>query len=174
MKKSLLIAVLGLYIIQAQAETIKTMVEFFSFTCVHCASVNAKLTRYIAEHNVKYLDINTNTNPEAIPTNIMYYIAVDAGVGSQFKAAYFLAISNGMAAYSPTTLTYVTKQVQNASMERLMRSNEEKEHIKQKMNYANQLLKTYHIQVIPTFLINQTTLLEGEDVINSLIGDNNA
>ena len=148
---------------------IKSLVEFFSFTCSHCANINTKLNQYVADHKIKYLDINIDNNPQAVDTNIMYYIAIDAGVGEQFKQTYFKAVSSGMEAYSPSTLLYVTTQVQNATMKRLMRSTVEQEHIKQKLNYTLDLINTYHIQATPTFLINQTTLLEGEDIINSLI-----
>lgn len=171
-KKLILVSLIGISL-QAKAETINTLVEFFSFTCVHCASVNRRLTSYVAKHNIKYLDIDTNMSDEAMPTNIMYYIAVDSGVGVQFKEAYFKAVSSGMVAFSPSILSYVTNQVKNDAMARLMQSDVEKTKIKQKLEYVKGLLSKYHIEVTPTFLINQTTLLEGEDVINSLIGDTN-
>ena len=148
---------------------IKSVVEFFSFTCSHCASIDPALNQYVVDHKIKYLDINIDNSPQAMNTNIMYYIAIDAGVGDQFKQTYFKAVSSGMEAYSPSTLLYVTKRVQNATMKQLMRSKAEQEHIKQKLNYTMDLINTYHVQVTPTFLINQTTLLEGEDVINSLV-----
>ena len=166
MKKLLILAILGSCV---NAEPIKTMVEFFSFRCVHCANVNSKLDTYIAKHQVKYLDINIDDQPD---TNIMYYIATDAGVGPQFKDAYFKAVAGGMTAYAAVTLDYVVNEVKTPAMEQLMHSNTEREHIKQKMAYVEKLLSQYHVQVTPTFLINQTTLLEGEDVISTLIGAN--
>lgn len=154
--------------INSYAENVNTLVEFFSFTCKHCANVNDKLEQYIAKNNIKYLDINVDWNQMALPTNIMYYIALDAGIGNKFKRVYFEAIANGMQAYTPDTLNYVVSQVKTPGMTKLINSKEEREHIRQKMNYANALLKKYKIKATPTFLINQTVLLEGEDVITSL------
>lgn len=151
---------------------IRTLVEFFSFTCSHCANVNDKLNRYIASNHIKYLDINIDNSPDAINTTIMYYIAIDAGIGVKFKSMYFKAVSTGMTAYSNDTLSYVVKQLNNSTMMQLLHSKSEQEKVKQKMNYAKELMSIYKIRTTPTFLINQTTLLEGEDVINSLIGDN--
>ena len=151
---------------------VRTLVEFFSFTCRHCANVNDKLNQYIASNHIKYLDINIDNSPDAINTTIMYYLAIDAGVGVKFKDMYFKAVSMGMPAYSNDTLVYVVKQLDNSTMAKLLHSKSEQERLKQKMNYAKDLMRTYKIRATPTFLINQTTLLEGEDVINS-IGDNN-
>lgn len=163
--------ILGLLIsaaINSYAEPIKTIVEFFSFTCKHCANVNEMLEQFIASHNAKYLDVNVDNNKKSLPTNIMYYIAIDAGIGSQFKTTYFNVLASGMPAYTQETLNYVVNQIKTPKLIQLISSSEEQEHVKQKLIYANSLLATYHIQVTPTFLINQTTLLEGEDVINSL------
>ena len=157
--------------INGNAEQVKTLVEFFSFTCKHCANVNSKLEQFIAKNNIKYLDINIDNNEQALPTNIMYYIALDAGVGTKFKSLYFEAMSRGMPAYTQTTLNYVVNQVKTAKMIQLMESKTEMEHVKQKLNYANSLIQKYRIQATPTFLINQTVLLEGEDVITSLSRD---
>lgn len=154
--------------INCYAENVQTLVEFFSFTCKHCANVNDKLEQYIAKNNVKYLDINVDRTDTTLPTNIMYYIALDAGVGTKFKRAYFQAIASGMPAYTTTTLNYVVNQVKTTTMIQLMESKAELEHVKQKLNYANSLMQKYRIQATPTFLINQTVLLEGEDVITSL------
>ena len=171
--KVLLTATLLGFTLISNAEPVKTIVEFFSFNCVHCANVNSKLINYVAKNKVKYLDINFDRDSNALATNIMYYIATDAGVGPQFKTSYFKAVNSGMPIYTPSTLQYVINQVKNSAMEQLMRSPEEKEHIKQKLAYVQSLINKYDIQVTPTFLINQTTLVEGEDVINNMIGVNN-
>ena len=148
---------------------IKTLVEFFSFNCSHCANVNDKLDEFISKNHIKYLDINIDSSADATKAMIMYYIAIDAGVGVEFKKMYFKAVSRGMAAYSDEVLDYVLKQLNNANMSRLMHSKTEQALIKQKLNYAQQLINTYHIRATPSFLINQSTLLEGEDVITSLM-----
>lgn len=166
--RKVILGALILIMMNSYAEPVKTIVEFYSFTCAHCANVNSKLERYLASHNVKYLDVNVDNSQMALPTNIMYYIAVDAGVGPQFKTAYFAAVASGMPAYIPTTLNYVVNQVKNSKLTQLMKSKDEQEHVKQKLAYATSLLTTYHIQATPTFLINQTILLEGEDIVNSL------
>ena len=163
--RKLLCGILALMVINSYAEAVKTLVEFYSFTCKHCANVNSKLEQYIASHNVKYLDVNVDNSEMALPTNILSYIAIDAGVGSQFKNAYFAAVASGMPAYTPTTLNYVVSQIVNPKLTKLMDSRDEQEHVKQKLIYANSLLTTYHVQATPTFLINQAILLEGEDVI---------
>lgn len=169
----LLIAILSGISLATNAEPVKTIVEFFSFNCVHCANVNSKLVKYIAKNKVKYLDINVDKDQNALATDIMYYIATDAGVGPAFKKAYFRAINSGMAIYSPSSLQYVVNEVKTPAMEQLMKSPEEKEHIKQKLAYVQSLTSKYNIQVTPTFLINQTTFVEGEDVINNMVGVNN-
>lgn len=171
--KKLLIIFLASTALVTNAEPVKTIVEFFSFNCVHCANVNSKLINYVAKNKVKYLDINVDKDLNALATNIMYYLATDAGVGPQFKTSYFKAVNSGMPIYTSSTLQYVTNEVKNSAIEQLMRSPEEKEHIKQKLAYVQSLINKYDIQVTPTFLINQTTLVEGEDVINNMIGVNN-
>ena len=152
----------------SNSEPITSLVEFFSFRCSHCANVNQKVSAYVNSHNVEFTDINVDNNELALPTTIMYYIAIDAGVGPQFKTAYFAAVRSGMPAYGKDTLSYVYKQIATPKVASLLKSPAEKESIKQKLNYANRLLEQYHIQATPTFLINQSILLEGEDVINSL------
>jgi protein-disulfide isomerase len=152
----------------ANAEPITSMVEFFSFRCSHCANINQKVAMYVKNHDVQFTDINVDNNELALPTTIMYYIAQDAEVGAQFKTAYFEAVKSGMPAYGKDTLAYVYKQTTTLKFATLLKSSAEKESIKQKLGYVNQLLGQYHIQATPTFLINQSILLEGEDVINSL------
>ena len=165
MVKKLLFGMLGLIAVNSYAEPVKTLVEFYSFTCKHCANVNARLEQYIASHKIRYMDVNVDNSDAALPSNIMYYIAIDAGVGTQFKASYFTAVASGMPAYTPGTLNYVINQVKTPRLTQLIDSSTEQEHVKQKLIYANSLLATYHVQATPTFLINQTTLLEGEDVV---------
>lgn len=171
-KSALAILISGLTL-PAIAEPVRTIVEFFSFNCVHCSNVNPKLVSYIARNNVKYMDINVDKDPNALTTDIMYYIATDAGVGPAFKSTYFKAINNGMPIYTSATLQYVTSEVRTPAMEQLMKSLTEKEHIKQKLAYTQSLINKYDIQVTPTFLINQTTLVEGEDVIDNMLGGSN-
>ncbi len=150
------------------AEPIKTLVEFFSFKCRHCFDINAKLEKFVIKNNIKYLDINIDNDDMATPTNIMYYIAIDAGIGTQFKKKYFEAVAHGMGEYSSTTLNYVVNQIKTPKMMQLLNSKSEQEHVKQKLTYANNLILANHVQVTPSFLINQNILLEGADVINSL------
>ncbi len=167
--KVILLSAFSLCLINCNAEEIKTLVEFYSFTCSHCASVNKKLESYIASHNIKYLDVNIDTSDTAMQTSLIYYIAIDAGVGVKFKSAYFNAIASGMPAYSPETLRYVVNQIQTPQLVKLMQDRIEQQKVTQKLNYANSLIAKYKIQATPTFLINQSTLLEGEEVINQLI-----
>lgn len=165
---TLKLLILGLVVMNSYAEPIKTLVEFFSFKCQHCSDINASLEKFVAKNNIKYLDVNVDNDDRATPTNIMYYIAIDAGIGSQFKSKYFEAVTHGMEEYSSTTLNYVFNQVKTLKMIHLLKSKAEQEHVKQKLIYANNLLSANHVRVTPTFLINQTILLEGTDVINSL------
>jgi len=167
----LLPLILGIKV--AMANEIKTLVEFFSYNCSHCASIDARLNSYIAKNRIKYLAVNIDNSPSAMQANIMYYMAVDAGVGEQFKAAYFRAVSKGMPAYASSTLNYVVAQVQNDTMKNLIHSKSEQQHIKQKLLYAQSLLETHKVRAAPSFLINQTTLLEGADVITSLLRADN-
>lgn len=161
--------VLSLVVLSSQAESINNLVEFFSFRCSHCANVNDRLGVYIVNHpEVKFFDVNIDNSDTALPTTIMYYVATDAGVGQQFKTAYFAAISSGMPVYQQSTLNYVTNQVMTPELAKLLKSAAEREKIKVKVNYANSLLSSYQIQGTPTFLINQSILLEGEAIINSL------
>ncbi len=157
----------------AIAGEIKTLVEFFSYNCSHCAEIDTRLNNYIARNKIKYLAINIDNSPAAMPTNIMYYLAVDAGVGEQFKAAYFKAVSKAMPAYAGSTLGYVITQVQNATLKQLMSSKIEKQHLKQKLAYAQGLIETYKVRAVPSFLINQNVLLEGKDSLTGLIGKDN-
>ncbi len=156
-----------------QTNKIKTMVEFFSFTCSHCANVNSRLNQYVATHHIKFLDVNLDNSPEALNTTIMYYIAIDAGVGILFKNIYFKAIKSGLPAYSMITLDYVLEQLKSNKILQLIHSNEERQQIKLKIKYTQQLINKYNIKVTPTFLINQTTILEGEEILNSLDGVDN-
>ncbi len=166
--KALLLATFGLWLVNGNTEEVKTLVEFYSFTCSHCASVNKKLESYIASQKIKYLDVNIDSSDAAMQTSLMYYIAIDAGVGSKFKSAYFNAIASGMPAYTPDTLKYVVNQIQSPKLLALLNDKAEQQRVTQKLQYANSLIAKYHIQATPTFLINQSTLLEGEEVINQL------
>lgn len=165
MKKLIFIGIISISF-NCFAERITDIVEFFSFKCSHCAAVNEKLNQYVSNNHIRFLDVNIDAN--SINTMIMYYIAIDSGVGDRFKEIYFKAVSKGMAAYSDDTLAYVVGLVQNDNMKRLMRSKTERQKIKDKMNYVQSLFNKYKVQETPTFLINHTTLLAGEDVINQL------
>lgn len=167
MKKCLLILLFG-FNFYAQAEDIKSMVEFFSYRCSHCANVNSKLDDYVNKSKINFLAINVDNNDIAMPTNIMYNVAVDAGIGQQFKSAYFSAVATGMPAYAPATLSYVVNQIKTPLFEKLLKDPNEKQSIKQKLNYAAELLVKYPVQATPTFLINDNALVQGEDFVNYL------
>ena len=164
----LLVNLLSLIALKVYAEPIQSIVEFYSYTCSHCASVNSRLDNYVASHKVDFMAVNIDNGENALPTNIMYYVAVDAGIGMQFKSAYFAAVASGMPAYTPTTLDYVVNQVKTPTFSKLLKSPDEKARVKEKLNFALYLLRQNKIQATPTFLINQTSLLEGEDIIHSL------
>lgn len=161
----ILLFCIGFY---ASADEIKSMVEFFSYRCSHCANVNSKLDNYVNKSKINFLAINVDNNDIAMPTNIMYNVAVDAGIGQQFKSTYFSAVATGMPVYAPTTLSYVINQVKTPLFEKLLKDPNEKQLIKQKLNYANELLVKYPVQATPTFLINDTALVQGEDFVNYL------
>ncbi len=167
MKKYLWILLSGIAF-YAQAEDIKSMVEFFSYRCSHCANVDSKLDSYVNKTQINFVAINVDNNDIALPTNIMYNVAVDAGIGQQFKSTYFSAVATGMPAYSPATLSYVVSQVKTPLFEKLLKDPNEKQLIKQKLNYATQLLAKYPVQATPTFLINDNALVQGEDFVNYL------
>ena len=153
--------------VNSYAESIKSIVEFFSFKCSHCKTVSTRLEVFMRDNKIKYLDINVDNTEASLPTNIMYYVAIDSGIGFKFKNAYFNAVANGMPVYTPSTLNYVINQIKTPRFMQLINSKVEQEHIKQKLSYVNQLLSAYYIEVTPTFLINQNVLLEGEDFIYS-------
>ncbi len=120
----------------AVATRVKTIVEFFSFRCIHCANVNNKLNQYVIAHNVKYLDVNIDISPQALKTTIIYYVAVDAGVGVEFKDTYFKAVLSGMPVYAESTLAYVVNAIKNKTMGSLLKSQIEQQRIKQKLDYV--------------------------------------
>lgn len=167
MKKYVLTLLIGVTSF-VHAEEIRSMVEFFSYRCSHCANINSKLDNYVNKNNVKFIAVNTDNNDIAMPTNIMYNVAVDAGIGQQFKSVYFSAVSTGMPAYAPATLSYVFNQIKTPQFEKLLKDPKEKQSVKQKLNYAAQLLARYPVQATPTFLINDTALVQGEDFVNYL------
>lgn len=162
-----LIVVLGLFGV-VPAEQINSIVEFFSYKCSHCASVNSVLDQYVNSHKVNFFAVNVDNTEEAVNVNVAYYIAVDAGIGQQFKSTYFAAIANGMQPYSAQTLSSVVDRVKNKKFELLLKDNNEKTRVKDKFKLATQLMNTYSVQVTPSFLINGSTLLEGEDFVRSL------
>lgn len=165
MKKLLLLLAIASYV---GAEDIKNIVEFISYRCSHCANVNTKLDNYINKSHVQFLAVNVDNSDIAMPTNIMYNIAIDAGVGQQFKSTYFNVVSSGMSAYAPTTLDYVVNQIKTPLFEKLLKDPNEKQVVKQRLNYATELLAKYPVQATPTFLINDNTLVQGEDFVNYL------
>jgi len=150
------------------AEEIKSMVEFFSYRCSHCANVNVKLGNYVAQNQVNFIAVNVDNNDIALPTNIMYSIAVDAGVGENFRNTYFQAVATGYTAYAANTLNYVVNQVKTTKFEKLVKDPNEKTKVKQKLAIASQLLSKYQIQSTPTFLINDLSIITGEDFVNYL------
>lgn len=166
--KNYLLILLSVIAINSQAEDIKSIVEFFSYKCSHCANINLALDQYVNTHKVKFFAVNVDNTEEAMNTNIAYYIAEDAGVGQKFKSTYFLAVANGMPVYSTQTLSMVISKVKNKEFEALLKDPNEKTKVKAKYNMAIQLLSSYPIQATPSFLVNGTTLLEGEDFIRSL------
>lgn len=150
------------------AEPVSSMVEFFSFTCSHCANVNNKVHDYVTRNNIQFSDVSTNMAPNEIQTTMMFYLAEDAGIGWQFKEAYFSAIRSGMTAFSRATLDTVIQQIRTPKLIQLLNDQGERQKIKNKLLLASQLLNKYNIQGTPSFLINNSTLLEGEDIINQL------
>lgn len=166
--KKYLIILFSSIVFNSYAEDIKSIIEFFSYRCSHCANVNSKLDSYVNKSKINFLAINVDNNDIAMPTNIMYNVAVDAGIGQQFKSAYFSAVATGMPAYAPATLSYVVNQIKTPLFEKLLKDPNEKQSIKQKLNYAAELLAKYPVQATPTFLINDNALVQGEDFVNYL------
>jgi protein-disulfide isomerase len=150
------------------AEQVTNLIEFFSFTCSHCANVNQKVYSYVSKNNIQLTDISMDMSEEALSTTMMFYVAEDAGIGNKFKQAYFGAVSAGMPAYSNTTLNYVVGQIKTAKLTELLNSTSERQRVKDKLQYAAGLINKYQIQVTPTFVINNSTVLEGEEIINQL------
>lgn len=150
------------------SEPVSSMVEFFSFTCSHCANINNKVHEYITRNNIQFSDISINMSDQELPTTMMFYVADDAGLGWQFKQEYFAAIRNGMPAFNSSTLNYVVMQIKTPKLMSLLSDVSERQRIKNKLIMAAGLINKYHIQGTPSFLINNSTLLEGEDIINQL------
>jgi protein-disulfide isomerase len=171
--KKLLCLVLVILNYNLHAETVTSMIEFFSYQCSHCSNVNSLLSQYVSKNSINFIAINVDQSEQALPTNIMYLVAVDAGLGFQFQQEYFNAIRNGMIAYSDNTLRYVTNKIMTPKFAELLKDRNERNSIKTKLKQAHALLVKYPIQVTPTFLINGTTLLEGEDIVKTLYWSKN-
>ncbi len=151
-----------------KAEEIRTLVEFFSYGCSHCASVNVTLSNYVQNKNINFLAVNIDQSEQALPTNIMYLVAEDAGIGFQFQQEYFNAIRNGRIVNSKQTLDDVVSKISTPKFQQLLQDKHERAVIKQKLRLGRELLTKYSVQATPTFLLNGKTLLEGEDIIKSL------
>ena len=78
------------------AEQVTNLIEFFSFNCSHCANVSDKVHNYVNKNSLQFTDISMDISQEALPTTMMFCVAVDAGLGNKFKQAYFSAVSAGM------------------------------------------------------------------------------
>lgn len=150
------------------AEQVTNLIEFFSFNCSHCANVSDKVHNYVNKNSLQFTDISMDISQEALPTTMMFYVAVDAGLGNKFKQAYFSAVSAGMPVYTNSTLNYVVGQIRTTKLTELLNSSNERQRIKDKLQYASGLIGKYQIQVTPTFVINNSTVLEGEEIINQL------
>lgn len=166
--KKILFIVLTSFNIFANAEEVKSLVEFFSYSCSHCAGVNSTLASYVQSRNIKFMAVNVDQSEAALPTNIMYLIAEDAGLGFQFQQEYFNAVRNGMVINNKQTLDVVVSKISTTRFRELLQDQQERNSVKQKLRLSHELLTKYSVQATPTFLLNGTTLLEGEDIIKSL------
>jgi thiol-disulfide isomerase/thioredoxin len=150
------------------AEEVTSLVEFFSYGCSHCAGVNSTLANYVHNKNIKFIAINVDQSEAALPTNIMYMVAEDAGLGFKFQQEYFNAIRSGMVMNSKQILDYVVSRISTPKYQQLLQDKDERNLIKQKIKLSHELLSKFPVQVTPSFLLNGVTLLEGEDIIKSL------
>jgi thiol:disulfide interchange protein DsbA len=165
-----LLSIISVFFISfTNAEKLKQLVEFFSFTCSHCMSAEPLLQQVLIKTKAYYMPVVMVQTGDQVGTALVYYACIKSGIGWQFRGAYFKAISNGLPPYTPETLVYVLSQVSQNPNEimKIAKSSE----IQQKYALDQQLVQKYHITSTPTWIINNQYAVEGETALLAFLKD---
>ena len=149
------------------AQTITSIVEFFSFSCGHCLNAEPVLMEVLQKTNASYIPIIVPSDGDSVGTAMIYYASVKKGFGWQFRSAYWRALQNGAKPNSPDTAIAVLNQITNNPGEILAYA--KSQDVQTKIALDVQMIKKYKVNSTPTFIINDQYQLDGEDALNSFL-----
>lgn len=152
----------------SNAEQVINIVEFFSFGCSHCYQSENTVKQAINNTQAKYVPVVVIQSPEQIAVSSIYTACMLKGIGWQFRDAYFKAVFvDGYPDYSPTTAKHVLETI-GANVTEILSIAQSKV-VQDKMSFDIQLIQKYKVSSTPTFVINGTTVLEGDSALNGML-----
>ncbi len=165
--KTKLIVILFVGITSCYAANVQKVIEFFSFTCTHCMAVEPKLQNLLIKTNAKYAPVVVPFNEKEVPVAMVYYACIRKNLGWQFRNAYFQALQDGYPANDPRTVIQVLSQITNKPMDILSYS--QSQDVVDKLNDDKVLIKKFNVTSTPTFVINGSIKLEGDNALDGLL-----
>ena len=98
---------------------------------------------------------------------MVYYACIRKNLGWQFRNAYFQALQDGYPANDPRTVIQVLSQITNKPMDILSYS--QSQDVVDKLNDDKVLIKKFNVTSTPTFVINGSIKLEGDNALDGLL-----
>lgn len=148
------------------------LTEIFSFTCSHCYNAEEQLEQAASSNKVVFVPV-----PLYDPRNLnevaainAYFAAISLGKGMVFRRSYFNAIFvEGDALYSKAALIYTLNQcgLNNKTFFDLAGSRK----ISLNVTNAVNLAIKYNISSTPTFIVNGSSIYEGENGIQQIFNN---
>lgn len=145
-------------------EQLDSIIEFFSFTCMHCYVAEPHLLNVLKKTNAQFMPVFVPHNDNELPTALIYYAAIKAGIGWQFREGYFKAMKSGLPPYTVQTALTVLTSITNNPKQILDMST--KPEIINKINLDKKLIQQYNVSSTPTFIINNQYTLVGDSALS--------
>lgn len=166
-KLYLILLVNVLLISNVVAENVTSIIEFFSFGCPHCYKVEPVLQRIIANKNIKYVPVVMIEDSSQVAVSAIYTACQIKGIGAIFRSTYFNAVFlEGYPAYSPITVNHVLAVIGANSKEIVAMA--QSDIVKNKLVFDKYLMNRFQVSSTPTFVINGTNVLEGDNALSSI------
>lgn len=152
----------------ATAEKVDNLVEFLSFGCSHCYQAEPTVQKIVSTSSIRYVPIIVAQNPQQEAISGIYTACMLSGIGWQFRQAYFNAVFvEGYPDASPMTVKYVLSKL-GVDPNKIIELAKNKV-VTDKLQFDKQMIDRYRVSSTPTFVINGTTVLEGDSALNSLL-----
>lgn len=156
--------------IAGSLDTVK-VVEVFSFTCPHCYSFQKQLDSFQKKYQEKLELSHIPIGFSGVNPSKLYFIALDNNKGAEIKKLIFQSFhDSGIRNINNSEIIKVLARIEG--LEEEYEENKNNEAILDRVKFAQIYATSRRIQRTPTFVVENSILVEGADTKNlSLVLD---